>query len=96
MLAKFASANLAAKFSAVNILNSAVVIYLLWSDVLFSTALRAVVVAKLAVLGILFLSSFILALRAAAVVATLVILSILSLNFFISTLRGVLVAKLVI
>ena len=48
---------------------------LLCSDILFSTAVRAVVVAKLVILGILFLTSFILALRA-AVVAKLIILGI--------------------
>ena len=65
MLAKFACANLAAKFSAVNLLKSGVVIYLLWSDILFSTTVRAVVVVKLLILDILVLTSFILALRAA-------------------------------
>ena len=39
-------------------------IYLLWLGILFSTAIKAaVVVAKLKILGILFLTSFILALR---------------------------------
>ena len=42
-------------------------IYLLWSGVLFSTVIRTVVVAELVVLGILFLTSFILALRLALV-----------------------------
>ena len=69
LLAKFACANLEAKFSSVNLLNSVVVIYLLWSGILFST------IPKLVILGILFLISFILALRA-AVVAKLVILGI--------------------
>ena len=67
MFAKFACANRVAKFSAVNLLNSGVVLYLLWSGVLFSIAVRAVVVvvvAKLVMLGILFLTSFMLALRA--------------------------------
>ena len=63
MLAKFACANLAAKFSAVNLLNSGVVIYLIWSGIYFSTAVSSVVVAKLEILGISFLTSFILALR---------------------------------
>ena len=63
LLSKFACANLAAKFSAFNLLNSGVVTYLLWSSILFSTAVRAVVVAKLVILGILFLTSFILALK---------------------------------
>ena len=69
LLAKFTCANLEAKFSSVNLLNSVVVIYLLWSGILFST------IPKLVILGILFLISFILALRA-AVVAKLVILGI--------------------
>ena len=50
-------------------------IELLTLGILFSTAVRAVVVAKLVILGILPLTSFILALRA-AVVAKLVILGI--------------------
>ena len=75
MLAKYACANLAAKFSVATLLNSEVVVYLLWSGILFSTAVRAVVVAKLVILGILFLTSFILVLRA-AVVTKLVILGI--------------------
>ena len=95
MLAKFACANLAAKCSAVNLLNSGVVIYLLWSAILFSTAVRTVVVAKLIILCILFLASFILALRA-EVVAKLVILGISFLTSFILASRVVLVAKLVI
>ena len=60
MLAKFACANLTAKFSAVNLLNSGVVIYLLWSGILFSTAARSAVADKLVILGILFLTSFII------------------------------------
>ena len=64
LLAKFAGATLAAKFSADNLLNSGVVIYLLWSGILFSRVVRAVVVAKFVILDILFLTSFILALRA--------------------------------
>ena len=52
LLAKFACANFTVKFSAVNLLSSRLVIYLLWSDILFSTAIRAVVVAKLVILGI--------------------------------------------
>ena len=47
--------------------------------ILFSTAVRAVVVAKLVILGILLLTSFILALRT-AVVAKLLILGISSLT----------------
>ena len=68
---------------------------LLTSDILFSTAVRAVVAAKLVILGILFLASFILALIA-VVVATLVILGISFLTSFILALRVVLVAKLAI
>ena len=63
--------------------------------VLFSTALRAVVVANLVILGILFLTSFILPLRA-VVAAKLVILGISFLTSFILPLRLVLVAKLVV
>ena len=58
---------------------------LLTLGVLLSTAVRAVVVAKLVMLGILPLTSFILALRA-AVVAKLVISGILSSMFLILAL----------
>ena len=95
MHAKFACANLAAKFSAVKLLNFGVVIHLFWSCILFSTSVRVAVVAKLVILGILFLTSFDLSLRA-AVVANLVILDISFLTSFILALRVVLVAKLVI
>ena len=54
LVAKFASFNLSVKFSAVHLLNSGVVIYLLWSDILFSTGVRAIAVAKLVTLGISF------------------------------------------
>ena len=67
LLAKFGFANLAAQFSAKNLLNSGVVIYLLLLRILFSTAVRAVGIAMLIILGILFLTSFVLALRAAVV-----------------------------
>ena len=67
MLATFTYANLAVKFSAVNLLNFGIVIYLLWIGILFSAAVRAVVVAKLVMLGVLFLISFVLALRALVV-----------------------------
>ena len=67
MLATFTYANLAVKFSAVNLLNFGVVIYLLRIGILFSAAVRAVVVAKLVMLGVLFLISFVLALRALVV-----------------------------
>ena len=63
--------------------------------VLFSTAVRALVVTKLVILGISPLTSFILALRA-ALVAKLVMLGISPLTLFILALRVVLVAKLVI
>ena len=60
-------------------------IYLLWSGILFSTTVRAVVlVAKLVMLGILFLTLFILALRV-VLIAKLVISSILSSIFWILT-----------
>ena len=81
LVVEFACANLAAKFSAVNLLSSGVVIYLLWSCILFSTAVRAVVLTKLVILGILLLTSFILALRE-AVVPKLVILGISLLTSF--------------
>ena len=59
-------------------------IYLLWSVILFSTAVRAVVVAKLAILGF-FLTSFILAFRV-ALVAKLVMSGILPSILLILTL----------
>ena len=76
---KFACSNLATKFSAVGLLNSGVVMYLswLWSGILFSIAVRAVLVAKLVMLGISPLISFILSLRVVLVVK-LVISGILS------------------
>ena len=61
----------------------------------FSIAVRAVVVAKLVVLGLSPLMPFILALRA-KVLAKLVIVTISPLTSFILTLRVVLVAKFVI
>ena len=69
LVAKFSCFNLAVKFSAANLLNSAVVIYLRWSGVLFLRAVRAVVVAKLVILGISCLTSFILVLRWALVLS---------------------------
>ena len=48
--------NLEAKFSAVNLLNSGVMTYLLWSGISFSAAVRAIVVAQLLILGVLFLT----------------------------------------
>ena len=58
---------------------------LLTLGILFSTAVRAVVVTKSVILGILFSTSFILALRV-VLVATLVISGILSSIFFILAL----------
>ena len=58
---------------------------LLTSRILFSAAVRAVVVAKLVILGILALTSFILALRV-VLVAKLVISGILSSIFLILAL----------
>ena len=58
---------------------------LLTLGILFSTAVRALGVAKLVILGILLLTSFILALRE-ALVAKLVISGILSSIFFILAL----------
>ena len=63
LVAKFACFSLAVKFCAVNSLNSGVVIYLLWSGILFSTVLRAAVVAKLVIRGISSLTLFTLSLR---------------------------------
>ena len=69
---------------------------LLTLGISFSITVRAaVVVAMLVILGILFLTSFILALRA-VVVAKLEILGMSFLTLFILALRIVLVAKLVI
>ena len=83
---KFDCFNLAVKFSAV-------LIYLLSSGILFSTTVRAVVVvAKLVILGISFLTSLIFALREALEIK-LVILVILLLTSFILALRVVLESK---
>ena len=90
MLVKFVCANLTTKFSAVSLLNFGVVIDLLWPGILFSTGVRADVV-----LDILFLTSFILALRA-TVPPKLVMLGTSFLTSFILALRVALVAKLVI
>ena len=64
-------------------------------SILCSMAIKAALVAKLVVLGTLFLTSFILALRAVAV-PKLVILGILFFASFIVALRVVLVGKVVI
>ena len=69
-------------------------IKLLRLGILFSSAVRELVVAKLVLLGILPLIGFILGLRQ-ALVAKLVILRISYLTSFILALRVVLVAKLV-
>ena len=68
LVVKFACFYLAVKFSAANLLDSGVVIYLLWPGILFSIAVRAVAVAMLVIIGISFLTSFILALRVLLVV----------------------------
>ena len=68
---------------------------LLTLGILFPTAVRAVVVAKLVILGISPLTPFTLALRE-TLVPKFVILGILPLTSFILELREVLVAKLVI
>ena len=60
-------------------------IYLLWWGILFLTAVRAVLVAKLVILGIFSLNSFILALRV-VLVAKIVISGILSSIYLILTL----------
>ena len=109
MLAKFAvnllNSWVVIYLSSVIIFFSVSQIFVLWSVfltklltlcILFSTPVRAVVVvAKLVILGILFLTSFILALRAVVIVAKLVILGISFLASFILALRVVLVASLV-
>ena len=69
---------------------------LLTLGILISKALRTVVVvAKIVILGILFLTSFILTLRA-AVVAQLVLSGIFFLASFVLALQVVLTAKVVI
>ena len=68
-----------------NFTNFCVLVSFLTKLLIFSTAVRAVVVAKLVILGILFLTTFISALRA-VVVAKLVILRISFLTSFILAL----------
>ena len=68
---------------------------LLTRGISFLKALRAVLVAKLVILGISYLNSFILALGP-VLVAKLVILGISPLTSFILALRVVLIAKLVV
>ena len=82
-------------FSAVKLLNAGVAIYILCSYILLSIAARVVVVPKLVILGISFLTSFNLGLKA-TVVAKLGILGISFLTSFILSLRVILLAKLVI
>ena len=81
--------------SLIFVLQSAFLTKLLTLGILFSTAIRAVVVAKLVTPGIVPLTSFILTLRA-VLAAELVVLGISPLTSFILALRVVLVAKLVI
>ena len=74
-----------------NFANFCVIFSFFWTKlitlgILFSTAVRAAVAAKLVILGILFLASFILALRAVVVVAKSVKRGILSSIFFILAL----------
>ena len=61
-------------------------IYWPWSGILFSTAVKEVVVASFVILGILLLISLILALRVVLVAAVLVISGILSSIFLILAL----------
>ena len=68
---------------------------LLTLGTLFSTLVKTVVVAKLIILGILFLTSFILVLRK-ALVAELVLQGILLLALFVLSIRVVWVADLVV
>ena len=70
-------------------------ITLLTLGILFSVAVRALVVAKLVILGISPLTSLILALRE-ALVTKLVIPGISPLTSFVLALRVVLVGKLVV
>ena len=68
---------------------------LLTLGISYSTAVRVVVVAKLLILSILFLTSFILTLRTVVAVAKLVTLGTSHLTSFILALTEVLVTKLV-
>ena len=68
---------------------------LLTLGISYSTAVRVVVVAKLLILSILFLSSFILTLRAVVAAAKLVTLGTSHLTSFILALTEVLVTNLV-
>ena len=98
LLNKFACFNHAENVSAVNSLNSWVVIYLLlwsWSVISFPVSLvfglQSVFLTKLRALGISFSTS-----ARAVVLPKLVVLGISPLTSFISTLRAAVVAKLVI
>ena len=98
LLATFAFFSIAVKLSAVNLLNSSVVIYLSWSwsvGILFSVSLifvlQSIFLTKLLTFAFLF-STVVWV----VVVAKLVILGISSLTSFILALRVVLVAMLVI
>ena len=96
MVIYFISSNFIFDFINFCVIVSFFLLKLLILGNLFLTAVRAVVVvAKLVILGILFLISFILALIA-VIVAKLVVLSISYLTSFTLVLRVVLVAKLVI
>ena len=64
---------------------------MIWSGIFFSTAVTIVVVARLVILGILFLTSFTLALREVLAVAKLVILGVSFLTSFILALSSKLV-----
>ena len=76
LFTKSAYFNLAAGFSAVNLLNSSVVIYLDLSETLFSTSLtfvfKTVVVTKLLVFGVLLSTSLIYVFKIVAVTKPLV------------------------
>ena len=96
-LAKFARNNLPAKFSAVSLLNSKVVIYLSWSRSVnvFSVSpmfvLSLVFLTKLLTLGTLFSTAV-----RVIIVARLLILGTLSVNSSFLELRSAVVAKLTI
>ena len=96
-LAKFARNNLPAKFSAVSLLNSKVVIYLSWSRSVnvFSVSpmfvLSLVFLTKLLTLGTLFSTAV-----KVIIVARLLILGTLSVNSSFLELRSAVVAKLTI
>ena len=76
LVPKVACFNLAAKLSAVNLLNSGVVICLSWLGILFSTSLifvfKTVVVAKPLVSGIVFSTSLIFVFKTVVVTKPLV------------------------